>query len=631
MSSRQNRAKDAKSATQQRPEDFMDDEDIREAEEAKTLSTTDDFAGLGTTEEDTMRGGGLMDILKVTDDTVGVKLLKKMGWREGQGIGPKIRRRARSADGEDGDQQAHLFAPDDPAMISFTRKTDEKGLGYDGEARPSRIANLRSPSPEESEEEGERGSSNIAFKKYPAARSGSKTGFGVGILNDNGSDEEDPYQIGPKMTYSKVLGGSRKSEKKRKSAIGAANPLLKSKPVFLSKKSGAKKGQSGFRKSHDGRLPLEGFILSTELDSFANLSFQDEKYRPPKVPEGWQSSKKSQTPSGKSSYLSSADAAKVSTLNAQSRSALLGEEALLGKSVFDFITPATRAKIAAASGKSDLPAARGEKPPSGFELSEDQQTRRMQDLVPQLDSDVAVQALARGLGGWMPYAEDEAKRVRYRAYLETQAGTRNALPNKAQNMSLEDWVIEMQEFARAAQVFRPVGGLMASRFTSASSHLTKTGDSTSADESLLSRPAVKADDPAVAAAKLGMFGPMTRSVQNFYPSRLLCKRFNVRAPDITRLDDDEMAETHIQSRIDASDDRGKPPLTTDSAHTVHIPQPTVMLESSGTNQAGDDGMGAQNNGPGLVVIDADRNEHLESERPGKAVFKAIFGSSDEDE
>ena len=31
-----------------------------------------------------------------------------------------------------------------------------------------------------------------------------------------------------------------------------------------------------------------------------------------------------------------------------------------------------------------------------------------------------------------------------------------------------------------------------------------------------------------------------------------------------------------------------------------------------------------------AVIDTDRNEALEQERPGQALFKAIFGSDDED-
>ena len=56
VSSRRDRAKDGKDAKRvQRPEDFMDEEDLREAEESKKLQTATDFAGFGLTETDTIR------------------------------------------------------------------------------------------------------------------------------------------------------------------------------------------------------------------------------------------------------------------------------------------------------------------------------------------------------------------------------------------------------------------------------------------------------------------------------------------------------------------------------------------------------------------------------------------------
>jgi G patch domain-containing protein 1 len=80
-STRQNRAKDSKVAAQQRPEDFMDEEDIREAEESQTMSTAEQYAGLGSTGEDLKRREALGDIFRPTGETIGVKLLKRMGWK----------------------------------------------------------------------------------------------------------------------------------------------------------------------------------------------------------------------------------------------------------------------------------------------------------------------------------------------------------------------------------------------------------------------------------------------------------------------------------------------------------------------------------------------------------------------
>ena len=103
VSSRQNRAKDTK---QQKIEDFMDEEDIREAEESKQLETSEDFAGLGGGQSQVMGRRGIVDLLKTEGETIGVKLLKRMGWREGQGIGPKVRRRANLDDSSNLTQDA---------------------------------------------------------------------------------------------------------------------------------------------------------------------------------------------------------------------------------------------------------------------------------------------------------------------------------------------------------------------------------------------------------------------------------------------------------------------------------------------------------------------------------------------
>lgn len=40
-------------------------------------------------------GFDLEDFVKPCRNTIGVKMLKKMGWREGQGVGPKIKRKLR--------------------------------------------------------------------------------------------------------------------------------------------------------------------------------------------------------------------------------------------------------------------------------------------------------------------------------------------------------------------------------------------------------------------------------------------------------------------------------------------------------------------------------------------------------
>jgi G patch domain-containing protein 1 len=437
-------------------------------------------------------------------------------------------------------------------------------------------------------------------------------------LNDTGSDDEDPYEIGPKISYNKVIG----ADKKKKNPInGSANPLLRSKPVFISKKTALARAAVGLRKCHDGRLPLEGFILSS-TDEFSSAMQSSDKYKPPSIPEGWKSSKTPKPGSQAAAFISTAEAAKASKLDPKSRASILGEAALPGKSVFDFLSPAARDRLASASGKADLPAALGEIP-EGYAMTDEEKRRELLSQIPKVDRYTADAALARGASGFMPYSEDESKRNRYRTYLENQAGMSPNLPERGPGMSRDDWLKELKEFASCAQIFKPMSGLMATRFTSSSTAPKLASDALDSKDSLLSKPAPKPEDPAEQAAKLGMYGPMTRSSQDWYPTRLLCKRFNVKPP------------AHVQPGTMEHDDgdSGKK-VPTDLVGKATMQD--IMLQSGGMNQHLTEIKGEPDivvkEEPKEVVIDADRNEALEGQRAGEAVFKAIFGddSSDDD-
>jgi G patch domain-containing protein 1 len=619
----------------------MDEEDLREQEESRTLQTTEGFAGFGLTDADATRRAGLIDLLKTTGETMGVKLLKRMGWREGQGIGPKVRRTAnldeRTAAKGDGAEQTYLFAPENPPMVSFIRKTDFKGLGFEGETRLEAPDTTREEQQDDSDSFfGDRLAMDKKSKSKAKAKDSRRGGFGVGILNDTGSDDEDPYSLGPQIAYNKTIGGDKKKKKKAiMPTIASANPLLDTKPVFISKKVAAARTTGGFRKCRDGRLPLDGFVLA---DSLSGLSISDKKYEPPQIPEGWKSTKlATSTERDASTYISTADAAKASSLDPTKRAAALGEAQLPGKSIFDWMTPEARERIAKLTGNTNLPPALGEKAPKGFETSDAQKRKDLWDLVPRLDKQTAVQALTRAVSGWMPYAEDEKKRARYRTFLEVRAEVRDSLPERVLGSNTDEWVNEMQEFARAAEVFKPMSGIMASRFTSASSGPKVASDAPDRQgDSPLSRPIGKPDSPAVAAAKIGMFGQMTRSSISFYPSRLLCKRFNVKPPGHVQLDPGEHPGgsesgpgTRFQSggyQTDAAAARKE--LVSQEVMNM------ILMESGRQPQlpVGAAGSSLQPAAEAPVrVVEPERNEALESERPGDAVFKAIFGSDGEDE
>lgn len=643
VSSRANRVKDAPKLKDQRPEDFMDDEDRADAEEARKVQTADGFAGLGTTQDEITRRGDVLDLFTAAEDKMGVRLLKKMGWREGQGVGPKVRRRARLdvTQSTTADGVMHLFAPEDTSMINFIRKKDHKGVGFEGQQKLAKAhtSTDKATSTNSDEEADEFGAVAISrAKKANAKKKPTRGGMGIGILNDTGSDDEDPYEIGPRISYSRVIGGDKK--KRKPGAIGKAsgsmNPILAAKPIFISKKAAAARTSAGFRKCHDGRLPLGGFVLGTNAGALSSVANSDGKYSPPVIPVDWKSSKEPTLKRDTTTYSSSADAAKASKHDPRSRASMLGEAALPGKSVFDFLSTAARDRLASASGKTNLPEALGEVP-KGYAMTPEEKARELASIIPMIEKDVAIAALTRGASGFMPYAEDPTKRDRYRSFLEFRAGIRDGMPERTVNVSKDDWLKELQEFANCAQIFKPMSGMMATRFTSSSTAPKMASDASesSASHSLLSKPAVKPEDSAEAAAKVGMFGPMTRSVQQFYPSRLLCKRFNVKPPAHVLVGQDQAAGDTADGgggyASDAAYTRGPPARDLDLVSTSSIKD---MLAEAGMAVPLNDAAppkGQVGTDEVEPVVDVERNDALEGRRAGDAVFKAIFGDSSDDD
>ncbi|PIK61980.1 putative G patch domain-containing protein 1-like [Apostichopus japonicus] len=166
VSSRSNKNEGKKN---QIAEDFMDDEDLGEYGIApRKLKTADKFTSSarvpkrsGDDETSTIPGlAPLNDLVTVTNASIGAQILKRMGWREGQGVGPKVRKyKKKKSKGKLGNKDEQggesiptseaekcedemsnfLFGPDDVQQFLFQMKSDQKGLGYSGINRDTSV------------------------------------------------------------------------------------------------------------------------------------------------------------------------------------------------------------------------------------------------------------------------------------------------------------------------------------------------------------------------------------------------------------------------------------------------------------------------------------------------------------
>uniref|UniRef100_A0A915KDN5 G-patch domain-containing protein n=1 Tax=Romanomermis culicivorax TaxID=13658 RepID=A0A915KDN5_ROMCU len=124
-----------------KPEDFMDKEDLGDYGIApRTVRTTKNFRDGDIKEsrkhrlawehtELALEADRLAQLVKPVEDSVGVLLLRKMGWRPGKGVGPLI---SKQEDNDSFGPQNFKFAPEDVDFHIFQIKSDIHGLGYKG-------------------------------------------------------------------------------------------------------------------------------------------------------------------------------------------------------------------------------------------------------------------------------------------------------------------------------------------------------------------------------------------------------------------------------------------------------------------------------------------------------------------
>jgi G patch domain-containing protein 1 len=243
------------------------------------------------------------------------------------------------------------------------------------------------------------------------------------------------------------------------------------------------------------------------------------------------------------------------------------------------------------------------------------------------------------LNGFQPFTMDPEKHARYNAYLQSQAfpdnGPSTLEPLPGQNV--DEFNTEMESYAKAALLFKPMSGAMASRFTAAAVveggpkiheglHTPSVSDQTKGDGPSAKEAEKKAEeDPKVHAARVGMYGPLTREVKPWQPAKLLCKRFGVKDPNPEPEPEPEPASATAASSWQAPETSTATGSGAPSSSSSSSGMPNVVPEGSASRKGGRRDLA----NVGLGEDEDQGRDTLSYVRPAMDIFKAIFASDDE--
>ncbi|KAI0050988.1 hypothetical protein FA95DRAFT_1631093 [Auriscalpium vulgare] len=617
-------------AANARPEDFMDEEDLAELRETQLMGsvkqqrdilggTQAELAARGATEEDSIASGIERALLPPPDDSPGVRLLKKMGWRPGQGVGPRVTWRQRKIQDllaagktlnnvdvdaleEDEEAKKHMYPPRDTVAPHIARKDNSYGVGY----------------------VPERGLNEALGRG--AGPSGPKlaSGFGLGALNEADDDDLDVYDASSHkdrtyMPYDSV----RDAEEDGRTGRGVGKAAATASFVRQTFK--------------DGTPLADGFVLA------ATTANNDAWWPMPKAPDGWKPDPRrvwqkysTDKENGDNEPAKIAQPSWRSKLTASERGSILGETALPReqRSVFDYLSKADRDRIQQAASSLHAPAA----PPTPAPAPAPEPTFSIPYTAPHIAS--------AALRGFMPFPSDPAKQARYIAYLRSQASPDDPppAPGALPGQSTADLHKELADFAKSAALFKPVEGAMANRFTSAAvvdtgpkiieglhqpvhrDHDAEEREREAARAQEAERREEVVEGSKAHAVRMGMYGALTREAVPWQPARLLCKRFGVKDPN-----PEIKTDAPLPGASGAAGSGGWQPEQ-GLADADLLAAGVAPGAPANANDAPAGGAGGPRNleNVGLGEDDEQGRDTLTYVVPSVDIFKAIFASDDED-
>ncbi|CAG8539826.1 14664_t:CDS:2, partial [Cetraspora pellucida] len=381
---------------------------------------------------------------------------------------------------------------------------------------------------------------------------------------------------------------------------------------------------------HDGTQPLRGFMLAR------NPLPIDKWFSPPDIPPGYVPVHEFET---ENQYIQDASKKNIKqkqttlAIVAEQRGALLGESPLNApaRSVFDYVSRKDKERLDSIIR------------PVIDTLGDKNINKPPEVKIPKIEKDVALAALK----GFIPFEDNKKKQARYKKYLEIHAELiAPELLKQPEDLTADEFSKELGEFSQAARIFRPMSKMIASRFVTSTKPADEFKQPTpglragAGDNSNITpikqkdTNQVNDESTAEAAARMNMFGPLTRTKSMFYPNRLLCKRFNVANPH----------PDHVQNSTSGKTQKGqKGALSKETMDeilnkkdTQNFPGISTTVSSSINSQSSVSGTSREEPEPALdepsQPEDTKEDDKKPYTRPAMELFKSIFGdSSSEDD
>lgn len=350
----------------------------------------------------------------------------------------------------------------------------------------------------------------------------------------------------------------------------------------------------------DGRPIIPGFVK-------AHRVLQQQKFfQAPDVPRDFDPRHRV-TPVNAESKMSAVTQGTQYQITPEQRGELLGEQPLK-RSVFDLISKEDRDRLQKLGGA--VPAAPATSAPNAEALAKlgikldrfaSSGTHNLNEEEKKIDPN---KPLAEAFG---PFRFDKDKQKRYEFWLRVQRGEELKPDDWKDGLTEEQRGREHDEFARVWGKFKPLSEAMAKRFTSANVMLGNEEYNEKQLTEYQTDTSVQAD-----AAKMKMFGALTRTTEEWRPSGLLCKRFNIMNPykgaqDWDKKKDEKKAAIDIFMEMELPN---------------FMPELAKPKEDPKTNEDNKDENGEKN--------DDDEDEEIK-EKPSIDLFKAIFEASDDED